>query len=795
MKRLFWFVLGCVMLAACSDKQQVQLLPDAIRGLASPLKLGHDTTTIRLFDYFSDLRGITSVTITEARMAAMPGFDFITVMDTVDGEITIKGNFSASPLYNLRVIKQGEPYDIPVYPSDKQEIKFTYAGDPGARTAEMAGSINGWNPKATPLTKDSSGWSTNLVLSPGRYPYQLVVDGTWKLNPEVSETLPNGQGGFNSVLKVGDPDYLKPIIYVKHCRDSVVYFGVDGDPKNIQVSAYLQNTLIASPTVTGGTFEVVLPAGLKGRHSLRVYAANEKARTNDLMMPLTDGKVIVDTNALNRHDYHRNIMYFMMVDRFADGNKINNRPTLDISIHPKANNLGGDLSGIQQKLNDGYFKELGINTLWISPISRNAEGAWGLWTKGVTSKFSGYHGYWPTCLRAVDDRFGTGDDLSGLLKESHDRDMNVILDFVAHHVHQQHPLYQQHPDWATQLYLPDGTLNTERWDEHRLTTWFDVFLPTWDFSRPEVRLALADSAMYWLRNYELDGFRHDATKHVPVEFWRDLTKQIKSEIDRPVYQIGETYGNPELIGSYVNSGQMDGQFDFNLYDAAVDAFANDGRGFENLGRTLNQSLEAYGSHHLMGNITGNQDRARFASYADGSVSFSEDPKLAGWTRDIQNAGDAGFRKMENLMAFIMTIPGIPCIYYGDEIAMPGGNDPDNRRMMKFDGLNENQLKTREITSKLASLRSSNMALLYGQTFILRADEKALVIARKYMNEMVLTVFASGQGTIEVELPVHLAPDSWTPHFGNQPIESTRQKLKLEFKGAGFEVLTSFYRKG
>ena len=250
-----------------------------------------------------------------------------------------------------------------------------------------------------------------------------------------------------------------------------------------------------------------------------------------------------------------------------------------------------------QKANDDYLKSLGINTLWISPITKNAEGAWGLWTKGVTSKFSGYHGYWPTGLRQVDHRFGKSDDLKQLLNAAHSQDMNVVLDFVAHHVHKDHPLFHQHPDWVTELHLPDGRLNTELWDEHRLTTWFDIFLPTWDFSRPEVREALADSAIFWLKEYDLDGFRHDATKHVPEEFWRKLTARIKSEVDRPVYQIGETYGNPELIGSYVNSGQMDGQFDFNLYDAAVDAFANDNRSFENLSRVLGESLQMSGSGH------------------------------------------------------------------------------------------------------------------------------------------------------------------------------------------------------
>ena len=173
----------------------------------------------------------------------------------------------------------------------------------------------------------------------------------------------------------------------------------------------------------------------------------------------------------------------------------------------------------------------------------------------------------------MDDRLGSEQAFKELIDIAHENGMNVLLDYVAHHVHQDHLLYKQHPEWTTPLYLPDGTMNTEKWDEHRLTTWFDTFLPTWDFSKPEVVEALTDTAMYWVNNYDLDGFRHDATKHIPEAFWQTLTRKMKSQSDKKLFQIGETYGNPELISSYVNSGQMDAQFDFNLYDAMVDAFA------------------------------------------------------------------------------------------------------------------------------------------------------------------------------------------------------------------------------
>ena len=182
-----------------------------------------------------------------------------------------------------------------------------------------------------------------------------------------------------------------------------------------------------------------------------------------------------------------------------------------------------------------------------------------------------------------------------------------------------------------------------------------------------------------------------------------------------MFQIGETYGSPDLIGSYLSSGMLDAQFDFNLYDKAVGAIAFEAGNWEDLVATNEASLTAYGAHHLMGNITGNQDRPRFTSLADGSLDVNEDMKFQGWTMDIQHSGDAGYAKMRLLMSYLMSVPGIPCVYYGDEIADVGGNDPDNRRMMRFDNLNAEERATKDWTSEWARLRTSRMSLLYGNT--------------------------------------------------------------------------------
>ncbi|MBF4985495.1 alpha-amylase, partial [Nonlabens mediterrranea] len=245
---------------------------------------------------------------------------------------------------------------------------------------------------------------------------------------------------------------------------------------------------------------------------------------------------------------------------------------------------------------------------------------------------------------------------------------------------------------------------------------------------------------YWVTNYELDGFRHDATKHVPEAYWRTLTQKVRSNTDRPIYQIGETYGSYDLIRSYVSTGMLDAQFDFNQYDAAVSAFAKADGDFSNLAETLYKGLEYYGHHHLMGNISGNQDRARFISYASGDVSFEEDAKKAGWTREIGMSDTTAFDRLGMLQAFNMTVPGVPVIYYGDEYGSIGANDPDNRKMMKFDNLSQRELDLKKLVQDLVNLRRNSMSLLYGTTEILSDKNGLFVLERTYFDEKTTVYF-------------------------------------------------------
>ena len=525
------------------------------------------------------------------------------------------------------------------------------------------------------------------------------------------------------------------------------------------------------------------------RSFLRIFSSNKEYICNDVLIPLNFGKVIESTVNLQRGDKHAQIMYSLMIDRFFDGNSNNTRKLNSPHVLPKVDYFGGDLEGILAKIKSGFFNNLGINTIWLSPITQNPNDAWGQFTDPYT-KFSGYHGYWPIFVTKIDDRFGNEKILRELLSEAHSRDINVILDYVANHMHIDSPTLKEHPDWTTSPVTPDGRPNFELWDEFRLTTWFDKHIPSLDLEKNNVYEPMTDSALYWMTNFDFDGFRHDATKHIPEVFWRRLTKKIKESLPgKNIYQIGETYGSPSLISSYVRNGMLDGQFDFNVYDSFIWSIINKDGSFYNVDKTLQESLRTYGYHNLMGYITGNHDRPRFISLAGGAVSPDEDWKRAGWKREIGVGDSSSYRYLSILHAFILTIPGVPTIYYGDEYGDPGANDPDNRRWMRFNNYNELESGVLENFIELSKFRRSSMPLLYGDYIPLSTDDQTLVYMRVYMGKVVIIAINKSnlKRTLDINIPFAINTNKFKSSSG-KIINSNTNSIKIEVEPINYTLL-------
>jgi len=794
MKQLLLFLTTMslwALLQGCSSNNDIPVSkePQMLK-LAAPILVNADSTVIELADYLVKPTWIDSLKTDPALSAVISADSTIMVIKPLERDFP--------KLSVLQIWSKGFSYSLLLEKSNKLKFRFTF--DPRNKKykrVQIKGQMNEWTASAGYLFEKDGKWHIDFQLFPGKYQYKLILDGREKSDPNNRDSVSNYMGSYNSLLTLGNLNQPGlPTLFTSVAEKRKIVIGLKNTDDSIFVfwENYSLDKKFWKTDSTGITIDIPKTAKEFERSFIRVWAVNKVGISNEILVPLQDGKVLTDPQKLTRSDREAMIMYFIMVDRFKNGRKDNDAPVKDKEIDPKVNYMGGDLAGIVRALEDGYFSNLGVNTLWISPITQNPLGGYNEYP-APHRKFSGYHGYWPITLTTVDTRFGTGDEFHKLVSEAHGKNINVILDFVSHHVHQEYAVLKAHPDWITQIDLPGKRKNLRLWDEQRLTTWFDVFLPTFDLTKPEVANMVSDSAAFWIKEYKLDGFRHDAAKHVPESYWRMLTHKLTQKVvipeNRSIYQIGETFGSRELIGSYVNPGMLDAQFEFNLYWDAKSAFAIDNVSFRDLNYSLQQCFSYYGEHNLMGNITGNQDMARFISYASGALGLNEDASEAGWKRDIEVKDTVGYLKLASLQAFNMTIPGIPVIYYGDEFGMPGAGDPDNRRMMKFDSLSKFEQALKITTAKLAHQRNLNMALVYGDFATLKVNEKTYVYLRSYFDKAVVVIFNKDKSTrkIEFNLPDRYVTSQLVAQFGNK-FTVEKGKVTLELNGNSFEILSN-----
>lgn len=753
MKKLFYLPILIITLAGCASNHS-----NKIKDIIQPINLEEG---IEKEIVISDLFYAKNY-----NLVFTPNLSVTTSYDRVNKILMIKAVEGFTGLDLLEFTNENQRYQIPFKLQPKKKYQFSYKPKGKPEKVNLFGQFNSWDRSGLPMSdEDKNGiYEISIPLDPGRYEYKFYVDGKELIDPKNPVKVPNGLGDFNSVIIIESTDedkfYLHSLSYAaeNQVKEYNFYFEKPGTTINeSNILALLDNQLV-NPNlikVNDNKITLMFPDDLvEGERLLRLAVRFEGKCSNIQSLRIIDGKPVDNNSPKSWNDA---IIYSLMIDRFNNGDTTNDNPIEHDSLFKPANYNGGDLEGILDKLNEGYFDSLGINTFWISPIVDNTNKAYREYP-APHRYYTGYHGYWPVSLQGVEEHFGDMNLAKKFVGQAHNDGIKVLLDFIANHVHQEHPLWKEHRDWFGQLELSGGRKNLRLWDEYRLTTWFEPYMPSFDYvDSKEALETMTDNAIWWLQETNADGFRHDAVKHVPNEFWRMLTKKIKEKIEIPektkVYQIGETFGGYDLISSYVNNGQLSSQFNFNLYDTAIPVFINEDNSFELLDLQMQKTFQIYGVNHLMGNLVSSHDKIRYMAYADGDLEINDGrASEIAWTDPPKVDHPSSYNKLKLHLAFILTIPGVPVIYYGDEIGMTGASDPDNRRMMRFgDQLNEYEKTTFKDVSKLIHIRRDHSALRFGDFLTLQADNSIYAYLRSDMNERILVILNKSENDQNISL--------------------------------------------
>jgi len=648
--------------------------------------------------------------------------------------------------------------------------RFSFAGQ-GAAGADVA--VAGeWDWQArTPLTdEDGDGvYRAELELAPGIHAYKLVVGGEWQLDPD-NAYRKYVDGIENSAARVDD------------CRDPLIALdshevngaaastrlrfvrGAGGAPAaSVAVALRHQGAESAvEADFDGHAIAVELGDLAPGKYTLVVDAADRDGRTaRRLLLPFW-----IEAEAF---DWQGALIYMVMVDRFRNGDP-DGDPGPTAGAEPSADFRGGDLAGVTAAVEDGTFDRLGVRALWLSPVVANAERVHLEEGHGVTA----YHGYWPVRARAVDPRIGGEEELDRLVAAAHRRGIRVLMDYVINHVHQDHEYVAEHPDW----FRTGCVCGTDGcgWTEHRLDCLFHPYLPDVNWQNPEAGEALVADALWWLERFDLDGLRVDAVKHVEDAAIFNLSMRVHEAFEQAgteYFLLGETamgWRGHDLednrdeyatISRYLGDDGLSGQFDFVLYHAtAYRVWADDQYGMPHLDFWTRASLEAYPDEAVMTPFVGSHDAERLISLATyGSSAGIVHHKWPEQGLPAAPESDEPYQRATIALTWLLSVPGAPLLYYGDEYGEHGGADPDNRHMWRPPGeRSAAQAALEERVALAGQARRELVALRRGGYTPLLATEGFLAFARHTDGQtVVVAINRTGQSVSqEVTAPDEIA---------------------------------------
>ena len=460
--------------------------------------------------------------------------------------------------------------------------------------------------------------------------------------------------------------------------------------------------------------------------------------TNNVAAPLTCDPYTCDLPTPTPpgvFDWRDAVIYFVFVDRFLDGDLTNDLPTPSGVQRPAAYQ-GGDWKGVTQRITEGYFTDLGVNTLWLTVPFQNADtfAGPGLYDANL---YTSYHGYWPTEVGQPERGFGTLAELKALVDAAHARGIKVLFDYAMVHVHDSATVYQQHMDWFWPNSFGTGNCICGQgcdWNAQGDRCWFASYLPHWNYTNDAARAWSVAQAVQWVKDTGVDGYRLDAIKHIDSRWMVDLRARLDAEVlatqspRQRFYMVGETYDfyNQAYLKSFIDPAtKLDGQFDFPLRRVVAEAMLLRTTGLDGLKAFMDGNDQYYGPNAVMSTWLGNHDLPRAIHLAEEPPVWS-DQSNGGTDRSWNNPpGLPGsrkpFEKLANAYAVLLTNRGAPLVYYGDEVGLPGAGDPDNRRPMQWTGYSADQLYLRERLKTLLKIRAAHPALRRGVRVTLQVD--------------------------------------------------------------------------
>ncbi len=576
-------------------------------------------------------------------------------------------------------------------------VSFTHHQQASANTVEVVGE---WNAFADHMQSmaDTTGngtWTGTFNVPPGHWAYNFLENGATAADP-TSTDVRYIDGNPTPAIRVADCSKPQVTVITSSVSNTRTAPGSGAFAATLTVTGAdsIQGTVrtpddstqihpraltAAELTFAGTTASLSLSSLPDGKYTVSVQGVKGGVAGDSFILPFW-----VEAEHFTFKD---SPLYMVMLDRFRDGDPTNNSPG---PADHAGQFQGGDLQGVMQSLQDGYFDAMNIKALWVSPWQTQPQDVYPA-ADGVHT-VSGYHGYWPIKAREVDPRFGGDDALHSLVAEAHRHGVRIMMDLAINQVHAEHEyvLDPAKKDWFRQ---PNGQQSGPGclcgisdacgWDSPaRLYCLFAPYLPDINWTNNDASDQFVSDAIWWMETFDLDGIRMDAVKHVEPACITNLTNRVRSRFTQAgteYYMFGESFtGDIGVINSYIGPTALDGQLDVPLFFAVPEpVFADDNNGLQLVEQQTDLSLTQF-SAATMVDMVGNQDLARFITKADPN------------TRNLQNnawdnlpgaPAQEAYDRLNLALINLMTVPGVPLVYYGDEYGEFGGADPDNRHMM------------------------------------------------------------------------------------------------------------------